>query len=83
MVLERRERNTFPSGFCLKVLKMVLEPDTRQCVSKDAGPNKGDCEIPHRWEKRTEHDYKGVELAPIGVNREIPLLDEHRLSTIV
>ena len=37
-------------------LQMVSEPDTRQCVSKDAGPRRGvDCEIPRRLERGTKH----------------------------
>ena len=43
---------------------MVLEPNTRQFSSKDAGPRKGvNCKISHRLEREMKH-YKGVKTSP-------------------
>ena len=45
----------FASGE-LELLQMVLEPNTGQCASEDAGPLRGvDCEIPHQLERGMEH----------------------------
>ena len=40
----------------LRLLQMVLEPNTKRCASKDAGSPWGmDYEISHRLKRRTKH----------------------------
>ena len=52
---ESLKRTIYASGG-LGLLQMVSEPNTRQCVSEDAGPPSGvDFEIPHRLEGGTKY----------------------------
>ena len=40
----------------LRLLQIVIEPDTGRCTSERAGPQKGvDCEILHWLKRRTKH----------------------------
>ena len=49
----------------LRLLQMVLELDTEQCASKDAGSQRGWIVRSHiSWRRERNIPYKGVETSP-------------------
>ena len=55
-MIHNGSKQTISTSDGVELLKMILEPDTERCASKDVGPSRGvDCEIPHRLERGTKH----------------------------
>ena len=72
--IRNKPTRTISASSGLWLLQMLLEPDTKWCASKDAGPPRGmDCKIAHWLERGTKHSLQGcvnLSLVDAFENRE-------------